>query len=160
MNVADELEKLQQLHQSGGISDEEFAKAKAKLLTTPTSGLDSLFGSGGNVEQQTRQWAMFLHLSQLAGFIVPFGGLVAPILIWQMKKAELPGIDQHGKIVCNWLISALLYGILCIPLVFVFIGIFMVMALAALGVVFPIIGGIKANNGEVWKYPLSIPFFK
>ncbi len=46
MNVADELEKLQQLHQSGGISDEEFAKAKAKLLTTPTGGLDSLFGGG------------------------------------------------------------------------------------------------------------------
>ena len=65
MNVADELEKLQQLHQSGGISDDEFAKAKAKLLTAPTSGLDSLFGSSGNVEQQTRQWAMFLHLSQL-----------------------------------------------------------------------------------------------
>ena len=33
MNVADELEKLQQLHQSGGISDDEFAKAKAKLLS-------------------------------------------------------------------------------------------------------------------------------
>ena len=31
------------------------------------------------------------------------------------------------------------------------------MALAVLGIVFPIIGGIKANNGEVWKYPLSIP---
>jgi uncharacterized Tic20 family protein len=33
-------------------------------------------------------------------------------------------------------------------------------ALVIIGIVFPIIGGIKANNGEVWKYPLSIPFFK
>jgi uncharacterized protein len=159
MNVADELEKLQQLHQSGGISDEEFAKAKARLLTTPTSGLDSLFGSGSG-EQQTRQWAMLLHISQLAGFIVPLGGLIVPILIWQMKKAELPGIDEHGKIVANWIISAILYSFLCIPLMFVIIGIPLVMVVAALGIVFPIIGGIKANSGEVWKYPLSIPFFK
>ena len=41
MNVADELEKLQQLHQSGGISDEEFAKAKDRLLTSPAGGLAS-----------------------------------------------------------------------------------------------------------------------
>jgi uncharacterized Tic20 family protein len=160
MNVADELEKLQQLHASGGISDEEFAKAKAKLLTTPTGGLDSLLGAGGNVEQQTRQWAMLLHLSQLAGFIVPFGGLIIPILIWQMKKAELPELDTHGKIVANWIISAILYSFLCVPLFFVIIGIPLVMILGVLAIVFPIIGGIKANSGEVWKYPLSIPFFK
>jgi uncharacterized Tic20 family protein len=159
MNVAEELEKLQQLHAAGGISDEEFAKAKAKLLTTPTGGLDSLFGSGGNVEQQTRQWAMFLHLSQLAGFIVPFGGLIVPILIWQMKKDDLPELDTHGKIVANWIISEILYSFLCIPLFFVIIGVPLVIILGVLAVVFPIIGGIKANSGEVWKYPLSIPFF-
>jgi uncharacterized protein len=159
MNVADELEKLQQLHQSGGISDEEFAKAKAKLLTTPTGGLDSLFGSASG-EQQARQWAMFLHLSQLAGFIVPLAGLIVPILIWQMKKADVPGIDEHGKIVANWIISEILYSFLCIPLMFVIIGIPLVIAIGVLGIVFPIIGGIKANSGEVWKYPVSIPFFK
>src|SRR5207248_4635078 len=48
-------------------------------------------------EQQTRQWALFLHLSILAGFVVPFAGLIVPIVIWQLKKAELPGIDVHGK---------------------------------------------------------------
>jgi len=32
--------------------------------------------------------------------------------------------------------------------------------LGVIGVVFPIIGGIKANNGQLWKYPLSIPFLK
>ncbi len=157
MNVADELEKLQRLHESGGISDEEFAKAKAKLLTSPGGGLDSLFGGGGDVEQQTRQWAMILHISQLAGYIIPLAGLIVPILIWQMKKADLPGIDQHGKNVVNWLISELLY---CIALAITFVGLFLVPVVILIGVVFAIIGGIKANNGEVWKYPLSIPFFK
>ena len=159
MNVADELQKLQQLHDSGGISDEEFAQAKAKLLTTPATGLDSLFGSGDK-EQQTRQWAMFLHFSQLVGHLIPMGGFIIPLVIWQMQKSTLPGIDGHGKVVCNWIISELLYGILCFLLFFFIVGFPLLMILGVLAVVFPIIGGIKANSGEVWKYPLSIPFFK
>ncbi len=103
---------------------------------------------------------MFLHLSQLAGFIVPFAGLIVPILIWQMKKADLPEIDQHGKIVVNWIISEVLFSIISVILIFVIVGIPLLMIVGVLAIVFPIIGGIKANSGEVWKYPLSIPFFK
>ena len=103
---------------------------------------------------------MFLHLSQLAGFVLPLAGLIVPILIWQIKKVELPGIDVHGKIVVNWIISAVLYGIGCVILLFVLVGIPLLLALLILAVVFPIVGGIKANNGETWKYPLSIAFLK
>lgn len=160
MNIADELQKLQQLHQSGAISDEEFATAKANLLNGPPPAGSSAPAGPVDVEQQTRQWAMFLHLSQLANFVAPLAGVILPILIWQIKKGELPGIDEHGKIVMNWIISAVLYGVVCFFLVFLVIGVLLLPVLAILAIVFPIIGGIKANNGEVWKYPLSIPFFK
>jgi uncharacterized Tic20 family protein len=113
-----------------------------------------------NSEQDTRLWAMWLHLSVLAGLLVPLAGLVAPIVIWQVKKAELPGIDIHGKIAVNWIISQIIYFIACILLIFVVIGIPLAIALGVLGLIFPIVGGIKANNGEAWPYPLSIPFFR
>lgn len=112
------------------------------------------------LEQQTRQWALFLHLSQLAGIIVPFAGLIVPIVIWQIKKTEFPGLDPHGKVVTNWIISGLIYAAVCIILVFVVIGFPLLILLALLGVIFPIIGGIKASNGEVWSYPLTIRFIK
>src|SRR6516164_8926161 len=53
------------------------------------------------MDSKENQWAMALHLSQLAHFvvIVPFAGFIAPILIWQLKKGEFPGLDVHGKIV-------------------------------------------------------------
>jgi uncharacterized protein len=91
MSVADELKKLQELRQSGAISEEEFDKAKAKLLN-PSSplGLDFLAGSG-DIQQQTRFWAMLLHLSELRNFIVPLSGFVIPIAIWQLKKGGTPG---------------------------------------------------------------------
>ena len=99
-------------------------------------------------DQETRLWGMLLHLSVFAGYAIPIAGLVAPIVIWQVRKVDLPQIDVHGKIVVNWIISMALIGI---PLLIL---------LGVLGLVFPIIGGIKANNGEAWEYPLSIQFFK
>jgi uncharacterized Tic20 family protein len=111
-------------------------------------------------EQQARQWAMFLHLSQLAGYIIPLVGLIAPIIIWQTKKEEYPILDEHGKAVVNWIISELIYGAICSVLLFVVIGFPMLMILGILAVVFPIIGGLKANNGELWHYPMTINIIK
>ena len=111
-------------------------------------------------EKQTRLWGMILHLSILSNFIVPLAGIIAPIVIWQMKKTELPGMDAHGKNAVNWVISAFIYGLVCIPLIFLLIGIPILIALAVLSVVFPIIAGIKSNSGETWKYPISIRFLK
>ena len=48
-------------------------------------------------EQEARQWAMFLHLSQLAGYVIPLLGLITPIVIWQVKKEQYPVLDEHGK---------------------------------------------------------------
>ena len=74
MDVADQLQKLQQLHQSGAISDEEYSKAKAQLINSPPQGGAGVPANPATAEQQTRQWAMFLHLSQLAGFLCPWQG--------------------------------------------------------------------------------------
>jgi uncharacterized Tic20 family protein len=111
-------------------------------------------------DQEIRQWAMFLHLSQLAGFIVPLLGLIAPVIIWQIKKEQYPALDEHGKAVINWIISELIFAAIGFVLVFVVIGIPILAGLGVLGVVFPIIGGIKANNGELWHYPMSINIVK
>jgi uncharacterized Tic20 family protein len=109
---------------------------------------------------EQKQTGMFLHLSQLLNFIVPFGGVIAPIVIWQMKKDEIPALDAHGKMIVNWMLSGLIYSIVSFILAFVLIGFIGFIALAIMGVVFPIIGGIKANNGEFWEYPVTIKFLK
>ncbi len=110
-------------------------------------------------ERQARQWAMILHLSQFAGYVVPLAGMIAPIVIWQTKKDELPGIDEHGKAVVNWIISSIIYWIICVLLIFVIIGIPMIIVMSLLAIIFPIVGAIKANDGKLWKYPLTISFF-
>jgi uncharacterized Tic20 family protein len=167
MNVAEELQKLHQLRQAGAINDDEFVLAKAKLLSAAPEAQPAPFApfeatglSPETREQETRQWAMFLHLSVLAGYVVPIAGLIVPIVIWQMKKVDLPGIDSHGKNALNWIISAIIYAVVCFILVFAIIGIPLLIALFAISVIFPIVAGIKASQGEVWKYPLAITFMK
>ncbi len=108
--------------------------------------------------RQSRMWSMLVHFSVFAGYAIPVAGLLAPILIWQLKKDEFPEVDVHGKIVVNAIISFLIYGAIAGLLVFVVIGVPLLIALGVISIVFPIIGGIKANNGEVWPYPLTIQF--
>jgi uncharacterized Tic20 family protein len=109
---------------------------------------------------EQKQMGMFLHLSQLASLIVPVAGLVVPIVIWQTQKDKIPALDPHGKMVANWMISALIYSVVSVVLMFVLIGFLTILAVIVMSIVFPIIGGIKANNGELWEYPLTIKFLK
>ena len=102
---------------------------------------------------------MLLHLSQLAGMVLPGAGLVLPIVMWATEKDNSPLIDEQGKVVLNWIISSLLYSFVSAFLCFFLVGIPLLAVLLILMIVFPIIGGIKANEGIVWKYPLCISFF-
>jgi uncharacterized Tic20 family protein len=117
-------------------------------------------GTPDNQEKETRTWAMILHLSLLSGLVLPVAGLIAPIIIYVVKKDSLPGIVPHGYVVFNWMISAVIYAILSLILMIVVIGFFTIFAVLILSIAFPIIGGIKASEGQVWPYPLSIPIFK
>ena len=156
MSLADEIQKLEDLRRDRVLTEEEFARAKARLLDQ---------GSLGNSVQRAldepdeRTWGLSLHLSQLLGYAVPILGWVVPIVIWQVMKDKSDVLDAHGIHVTNWLLSELIYLIAFGLLSIVIIGIPLLIGVAILGIVFPIMGGLKAQNGEVWRYPLSIPFF-
>src|SRR5688572_13352953 len=106
MSLADEIHKLQSLRNTGALTDAEFEAAKARLLGTgggapPLPPAHAYQNQpppvpSGPTTESVNQWAMFLHLSTLAGLLVPYAGLVAPIVIWQIKKKEMPAIDAHG----------------------------------------------------------------
>ena len=55
---------------------------------------------------EQRQMGMWLHLSQLANVILFPVGIIVPIVLWQTQKDKIPGLDAHGKMVVNWMISS------------------------------------------------------
>ena len=152
MTIADEIEKWDALRRSGAISEEEYERAKSSLLKKHEKPW--------NLSADANTWGMLIHFSQFLGYIMPVVGMIVPVLLWQLKKNESEIIDKHGKIVINWILTELIllvaFGILCI----VFVGIPLLLALAIAGIIFPIVGGIKANDGVTWPYPFSIRFFR
>ena len=160
MNVAEEIGRLHELKEKGAITEEEFTKAKADLLAKTQSAGAKIKDTVDSVAKDTNMWGMFIHLSQFAGFLIPYAGLILPIVLWQIKKDESGAIDRHGRIVTNWIISATIYGVVSAILSAILIGIPLLIAVAICAIVFPIIGAVKANNGEIWEYPMCIKFFK
>jgi uncharacterized protein len=111
-------------------------------------------------QREENNWAVILHLSQLLGYAVVIVGFVAPILIWMFMKDQYPGLDAHGKNVVNWILSSLIYGVVCAASLIIGIGFILLPVLVILGIIFPILGAVKASQGIVWKYPMTIEFLK
>ena len=152
MSISDELSKLNELRKQGIVSEQEFEAAKAKVLSSNFSY------SMPDALEARKLWPMLIHLTQLCGCLAPLVGWIVPIVIWQMQKDKIPECDAHGRAVANWLISFLIYSVVAFLLAFVIIGIPILFVLGILAVVFPVIGAIKANNGELWEYPMAIRF--
>jgi len=107
-----------------------------------------------------RNWAMLCHLAAFAGFFFPFGGVIGPLICWLTRKDESMWININGKNAMNFQLSMLLYMVLIFPLVFIVVGIPIIMILVTLKVVCIILGSVKASKGELFKYPMAIPFIQ
>ncbi len=113
------------------------------------------------VNSNEKTWTLFCHLSGLLLFTsIPFANVIGPLVIWLIKKDEMPKVNAHGKAALNFQISMMIYFLVCIPLVFIIIGVFLMAGLVILNVIFTIIATIKAADGQVYDYPLSIKFLK
>lgn len=97
-----------------------------------------------------------MHLLGFAGFVFPFGHIIAPLILWLVKRADSPLLDRTGKEVLNFQISYTIYvavaGVLC----FVLIGLLILPVLFILWVVFMVIAAVKTSNGEEYRYPATI----
>ena len=105
-------------------------------------------------------WGMLSHFSALSMFIFPFGNILAPLIIWLIKKDEMSFVENQAKEVLNFQISMTIYllisGILC----FILIGIPFVIGLGIFNVIITIIAGIKANDGKSYRYPINLRLIK
>ncbi len=113
------------------------------------------------VSKDEQNWAMGCHLAALSGFVIPFGNLVGPLIVWLLKRAEMPMVDRHGKESLNFQITVLIAFMICIPLCFILIG-FALMAVVGFGaLILTIMAAVKVSNGDFdYKYPLTIRLLK
>jgi uncharacterized Tic20 family protein len=106
-------------------------------------------------------WCVICHLSALAGFFIPGAGhILGPLIVWLVKRADSPEIDEHGKEALNFQISMLIYSLVAAVLCLVLIGFALLVVLHILNVVFVIVAAIRASDGRLYRYPLSLRLVK
>lgn len=114
-------------------------------------------GTTETIAPEERGLAAITHLSGLAGYLIPLGGVLVPIIIWIVKQesAVIAGIAKQAlllNLVVFVLVAAtavLWITIILIPLVVLFW-----VALGIVAIALPIVGAIKASQGDYYRYPV------
>ena len=117
--------------------------------------------AAGATPREACKWATICHLSALVGLMGNgIGFLLAPLIIWLIKKDDHPFVDDQGKEAVNFQITMFIAILAGAFLTLVVIGFVIMLAVFILMIVLPIIAAVKANNGENYRYPLTIRFIK
>ena len=104
-----------------------------------------------------RTWNGLCHASALLGFFFPWAGhIIAPLIVWLVKRGDSPEIDAYGKESLNFQLSMLIYDAIAAILCIVLIGVPILIALWVLNTVLVIIASVKAGQGEFYRYPFTI----
>lgn len=102
---------------------------------------------------EARKWALIAHLSGFLGCLIPFGSLIGPLLVWQLKKDQDVFIDDQGKEAMNFQISVAIAALICVLLMVIVIGFLLIWVVIIGAVILMIIAAIKANEGQAYRYP-------
>ena len=117
-------------------------------------------GARGVVRSEDRTWALVAHLSAFAGHLFPFAHVIAPLVIWLVRRDTSAFVDDQGKEAVNSQITFTIYfavaGVLC----FVLIGIPLLIGLYLANFVFVIVAAMAAYDGKTYRYPFILRLVK
>jgi uncharacterized protein len=110
-----------------------------------------------NVSSDDRNWGMLAHILALAGYLlIPFGNVIAPLIVYMMKKDQSHFVADQARESLNFQISMTIYMIVAGALIFVLVGLLLLPVLWLAGLVLTILAGIKASSGVAYRYPLTL----
>ncbi|MBS1788905.1 MAG: DUF4870 domain-containing protein [Acidobacteria bacterium] len=109
------------------------------------------------ISKDERLWGMLAHVLALSGYVgVPLGNLLAPLVIWLVKKDQSQFVADQAKESLNFQISLTIYAIISGLSILVLIGIVLLPLVLLAGAILTIVATVKANNGEFYRYPFTI----
>lgn len=140
----------------------EYGESAPPIPEQPAPQAETASVIASDLSKDERMWGMICHLAALAGFTsIPMANILGPLIIWLIKKEEFGFVNDQGKESLNFQISATIYALCCIPLICLAgIGAFLVAAVGIADLVFVIIASIKANEGQVYRYPCNLRLVK
>jgi uncharacterized Tic20 family protein len=109
--------------------------------------------------EQERLWAMLAHLLSFVAAYIALGFL-APLVILLVFGPRSAYVREHAVESLNFNLTWLLYAIVAVVLALLLVGILILIALGIAYVIFVVIASVRANNGQMYRYPLTIRFIR
>ncbi len=124
---------------------------------TPPSGA-AFDEPGYEVSDDEQTWGVLVHAGGFAGLAVPFGNVIAPLVVWLLKKDETRFVDESGIRALNFQLTWSIVLLVTALSVLAGVGL-LLFPLAVLGwLTLTVLGTVEASRGEVYDYPLTIGF--
>jgi uncharacterized protein len=105
-------------------------------------------------------WALVCHLSALAMFVFPLGNVVGPLVVWLLKKDEMPSVDREGKESLNFQITVTIFAFVAGLLSFILIGIPLLVLIGIADLVFIVLASLEVSKGRPYTYPFNLRLIK
>ena len=138
---------------------DSFPNDPYRTPTSPPSKGDPL---EGEITKDERTWGLIAHLSPLLGYVVPVPlfNILAPAIVWFIKRETMPFVDDQAKEALNFQITIFLATIVCIIAIVVVIGIFLIPALVIYSIIMMVLAAKAAQEGKRYRYPYCLRLVK
>ena len=93
-------------------------------------------------------------------YLFPYGHIIVLLILWLIKRDTSPFIDDQGKEALNYNLSIMIYATIALMFSFFIVGIPFLVGLFIFDFIIIIVAGVRASNGEYYRYPITIRFIK
>lgn len=116
----------------------------------------------GYANNDEKTWVLVAHFGGAAGALIGTGcaGWIAPLIALLAKGNESPTVRQNAVAALNFQILVSIVAVVGWMTVCIGIGFLIFLAAMAVGIIFGVLAGLKANEGQPYKYPFSLPLVK
>jgi hypothetical protein len=104
--------------------------------------------------REERQWAMLCHMSAMLMYFTAIGGVIAPLVIWLLKRDEMPFVADQGRETLNFQITTLLALTVCALLWLLILPLILIGVILLFHFVVTIIAAVKTSEGVTYRYPI------
>ena len=129
--------------------------------TPPPLSSNEIQESSASLQPNEKNWAVAAHLASFAGWLgVPLGNILAPLVVWLVKKDESEFVRSQAIESLNFQISMTIYAFVAGVLAFTIIGLpiaipaFIVIVIA--DIILTILGALEVSAGKPYRYPWTI----
>lgn len=112
--------------------------------------------------EDERTWAIVAHVAPPALALVSMGtlGFLTPLIVWLVFRDRSQFVGDQAKEALNFQITLLIGYLIGLVLILAVIGIFILIAVWVLSIVFGIQAAVAVNRHEPYRYPVNIRFIK